>query len=847
MLTRRCFAFLLFVILSIPSGMIAAYEIEAAAGVTPHSEWKSGEPIPVGTVNREGPLAPGVTFWTLGFIADAAGGLPSMVMGTDKFSHPSGVYYYKAIGRDPKTNSPIFADPQRTNAPFNGSHCAAVVQDSSGKAYGAWYSPGKIQIAPFDPSTCKFAKATMSLDVSELPRGPSCFYLLPLDDGTMESGQWMVILGVGDGIPHRPEGPSWREPEYRPYDGSGIYRGHLSEFTLYGKTFDLSNGKSEYLGKVSPGDRASLISCDSVAALQLRKEHGGDLLVGTRLGALNYFPAEWKDGIPTYPKRLRAVDHDGNAIRFPSVMAYIKSYPNESTGLDDLVIGTQGFTMYYRFSGQFTDRGEPIFDEPSVVNVKNATLQLGALTVPNIVDWDQDGTLDIVAGNSDGFVMFSRNAGTNEVPRMLPGERIVGGGQDIHVQPGYYDIQGPGEARWGYSCPTTVDWDGDGDIDIVMSDPTAAHTVFLNQAGPGKPPVLAAGRHLYWEHLDLHGTWRVRPAAAQMGDRMAYVLLDKDNELHLYWRLDDYNVESAGKILQPNGKPISGAYLFAGGRGRLKLLLYDWDKDGRVDIVTGTSRHASVGDPNNGLPQALGRPGSSVLWLRNVGTNEKPVLEWPRVLAFKGKPIFFGQHSCAPSIGDLGPGKDENMVVGTEDGRVYFFQREDIGFLSIPEIAKANLGVVIDRLCGNPDRLPDDKGEWLSLRNISDEDIDINGWWLFQRGTRQILRSSQADVNLAPGESLVLGRSRDIPIEGDASVDILLDNDFIFDNSKGIIGLYSFQGLHDAVRWGEGSEELLKSKVTTHELIHGVVDDLCRYIGPAFQSGEVRDTMPAVK
>lgn len=36
-------------------------------------------------------------------------------------------------------------------------------------------------------------------------------------------------------------------------------------------------------------------------------------------------------------------------------------------------------------------------------------------------------------------------------------------------------LQGPGEANWGHTCPTVVDWNRDGLADIVMSDSTATH------------------------------------------------------------------------------------------------------------------------------------------------------------------------------------------------------------------------------------------------------------------------------------------------------------------------------------------------------------------------------------
>jgi hypothetical protein len=46
-------------------------------------------------------------------------------------------------------------------------------------------------------------------------------------------------------------------------------------------------------------------------------------------------------------------------------------------------------------------------------------------------------------------------------------------------------MEGPAESRYGYACPTVVDWDGDGDLDLIMSDATARQ---VNAASnPNKP------------------------------------------------------------------------------------------------------------------------------------------------------------------------------------------------------------------------------------------------------------------------------------------------------------------------------------------------------------------------
>ena len=59
---------------------------------------------------------------------------------------------------------------------------------------------------------------------------------------------------------------------------------------------------------------------------------------------------------------------------------------------------------------------------------------------------------------------------------------------------------------------------------------------------------LRRGVALRLDGLDLHGTWRNGPAAALVGDQVALVTSDEQDEAHLYWRLDDENLLDGGKL-----------------------------------------------------------------------------------------------------------------------------------------------------------------------------------------------------------------------------------------------------------------------------------------------------------
>jgi len=117
-------------------------------------------------------------------------------------------------------------------------------------------------------------------------------------------------------------------------------------------------------------------------------------------------------------------------------------------------------------------------------------------------DWNADGKLDLVAGDTDGYVWLFRNIGAGSQSIFAPGERLQAGGVPLKVSG-----EEPEMRVAGYARPDVADWNADGRKDLLVADGRGWVTLFVNE-GTDAAPVLARGQRLSASGKPIDGTSR---------------------------------------------------------------------------------------------------------------------------------------------------------------------------------------------------------------------------------------------------------------------------------------------------------------------------------------------------
>jgi hypothetical protein len=504
--------------------------------------------------------------------------------------------------------------------------------------------------------------------------------------------QWKFCDFDGDGINDLIFGSSdWTEYGW---DNAYNAKGEWTNGPIHGHIYIMKNTGTNEKPVYSPahqlqagGQALDVYGCPSPNFFDFDQDGDLDLITGSFLDTITYFENTGTRTKPVYARgkylthKGGGITHVGNkyllylgeTLHMELQMLQVVVFDWNQDGKPDIFVGEEdGRVAMMLNNGNFKD-GVPQFLPPFFLKQEADNLKVGALTTPYSIDWDNDGDEDLIAGDTAGFVSFVENLDGGTPPKWAKPIRLKADGETLRIQAGPNgSIQGPAEAKWGYTTLSVADWDHDSLNDIMINS-IWGKVLWYKNVGTKEEAKLAAAQPVqvawdgtpqfpawnWWKPKgnNLATQWRTTPVMFDLNkDGLNdLVMLDHEGYLAYFQRKkegDTLSLTQPQRIFKDEaGNPLRLNDREAGRSGRRKWCFTDWNGDGKLDIIINSK-------PN-------------VDFLENIAEKEG---EFQFKNAVPMDPHLLAGHTTSPAVVDWNKNGIPDLVIGAEDGFFYYLE-----------------------------------------------------------------------------------------------------------------------------------------------------------------------------
>lgn len=515
-----------------------------------------------------------------------------------------GLYFFRNIGT---ANEPLFDVPKKL---------------SSKSFYNtqASYVDGKLYVISQGTEFADFTNNLLNKHVKIHPDRN------PIDElKNVRSNMWSYVDYDNDGDRDILVGiDTWTDYGWdNAYDEKGNWKNGPLRGYLY--LLENQNGKFINRGRIkAQGEDIQSYGAPGANMADFDGDGKLDIICGEFLDKLTFYKNIGTRANPKFSKGQLLKDEKGDTIKLHTQMITPVAVDFNRDGHVDLIVGDEdGRVAFIKNTGK-KKKGLPVFQSPVYLKQKADNVKFGALSTPYSVDWDGDGHEDVISGNSAGNIAFIKNLDGGNPPSWDAPVLLKSGGKEIRIMAGENgSIQGPAEAKWGYTTLTVADWDMDGKKDIIVNSIFGEIIWYkntgdnVNLEGPYKVKVdwgenPAPKPAWNWRNPGktyLLTQWRTTPIAIDWnkdgltdlivldheGYLAYYERFEKDGELWLkpgkrvFYAADISKYAANNRFRGKDANPLQLNVELAGRSGRRKLCLVDWNNDGRLDLVVNST------------------------------------------------------------------------------------------------------------------------------------------------------------------------------------------------------------------------------------------------------------------
>jgi hypothetical protein len=352
----------------------------------------------------------------------------------------------------------------------------------------------------------------------------------------------------------------------------------------------------------------------------------------TRRGPLSSCIVEWAD-VTAAPKCIVDTSPDGFAI--------------PSATKDGILAATMG--GWLRFI--------PNHGKPHIVMAEGMPCSFGGYSSVEVADWEGDGDLDFIGGNETGFIQLIENISTPTRTQFKTARTIPG---VYAARWMFIDDEDP-ERPYGQAKPAYIDWDNDGDLDLLVGNNSNRIAYFQNIGSRSHPRFAPALRlvHDQGEHF----SFRSRPAPVDYNHDGLIDLIagsagprdrndSKDIAIALYLRYKDAKgqllLRAPISLRDTQGRELRTPIPYHHG-----FEVADWDNDGDLDLFTNEK--------------------TQLVLYRNTGHGFQREL-----ILHQGKALSVSHHETSIKPIDWDRDGQLDLITGGESGWVYYFRRSTL-------------------------------------------------------------------------------------------------------------------------------------------------------------------------